>query len=420
MEMTNKQKEALNKAVLEYLRSAGFTKTVETFQEEALVDPDPKSAGLLEKKWTSVLRLQKKIMELESKVTQLQEEVDKGGGGAAKKQNGENIPRPPCKYTLSGHRNNINSVRFHPLFNILASASEDATIMLWDYETGEFDRTLKGHTLAVQDIAFDQAGKFLASCSADLSVKLWDLSSWKCVKTLQGHDHNVSAVVFTPTGDHIISASRDKTVKVWEVSTGYCIKTLQHDEWVKRVLTSEDGTTVVTASYDQTIRTWDLAKGECTGVYRGHDHVIESIALSPATTPSLTQDSEADSNGNHRTRNARTRTKAGNKGGAGAYIASGSRDKTIRIWDTQTQQEVMTLVGHDNWVRTVLFHPNGKLLISVSDDKSIMIWDLVQRRCIKTIHEAHPHFVSCADWNKRYPLLATGGVDNTVKVWPAT
>jgi hypothetical protein len=54
------------------------------------------------------------IMELESKVTQLQEEVDKGGGGAAKKQNGENIPRPPCKYTLSGHRNNINSVRYAP------------------------------------------------------------------------------------------------------------------------------------------------------------------------------------------------------------------------------------------------------------------------------------------------------------------
>lgn len=99
--------------------------------------------------------------------------------------------------------------------------------MLWDYETGEFERTLKGHTLAVQHIAFDQAGKFLgglsclcssllslllalhlfalkekslstpllfsplfhslhtASCSADLSVKLWDLQSWKCVKTLQ-------------------------------------------------------------------------------------------------------------------------------------------------------------------------------------------------------------------------------------------
>jgi platelet-activating factor acetylhydrolase IB subunit alpha len=123
-----------------------------------------------------------------------------------------------------------------------------------------------------------------------------------------------------------------------------------------------------------------------------------------------------DSNGNHRTRTARTRTKAG-KVGAGAYIASGSRDKTIRIWDTQTQQEVMTLVrppsrtktantnddswltlllqvGHDNWVRTVLFHPNGKFLISVSDDKSIMIWDLVQRRCIKTISDVRLSLLS--------------------------
>lgn len=71
------------------------------------------------------------------------------------------------------------------------------------------------------------------------------------VGVLQGHDHNVSSVVFSPTGDHIISASRDKTVKVWEVSTGYCVKTLQHDEWVKRVVTSEDGATLVTASYDQ-------------------------------------------------------------------------------------------------------------------------------------------------------------------------
>lgn len=71
---------------------------------------------------------------------------------------------------------------------------------------------------------------------------------------LQGHDHNVSAVVFSPTGDHIISASRDKTVKIWEVSTGYCIKTLQHEEWVKRVVVSEDGAMVVTASYDQVPR----------------------------------------------------------------------------------------------------------------------------------------------------------------------
>ena len=74
--------------------------------------------------------------------------------------------------------------------------------------------------------------------------------------------------------------------------------------------------------------------------------------------------------------------------------------------------------GHDNWVREVIFHPNGKNLISVSDDKSIRIWDLKDRRCIKTISEAHTHFVSCADFNSKDPHFVTGSVDQVIKIWP--
>jgi platelet-activating factor acetylhydrolase IB subunit alpha len=55
----------------------------------------------------------------------------------------------------------VTRVAFHPLYSILASASEDATIKLWDWETGEFDRTLKGHTRSVQDVEFDSKGKWL-------------------------------------------------------------------------------------------------------------------------------------------------------------------------------------------------------------------------------------------------------------------
>lgn len=50
---------------------------------------------------------------------------------------------------------------FHPVFSLLVSASEDATIKVWDYETGEYERVLKGHTNSVQDIAFDPQGKLL-------------------------------------------------------------------------------------------------------------------------------------------------------------------------------------------------------------------------------------------------------------------
>lgn len=54
-----------------------------------------------------------------------------------------------------------SQVVFHPVFSVFASASEDATIKLWDFETGDFERTLKGHTDSVQDVAFDSNGKML-------------------------------------------------------------------------------------------------------------------------------------------------------------------------------------------------------------------------------------------------------------------
>ena len=68
----------------------------------------------------------------------------------------------------------------------MVSSSEDATIKVWDYETGDFERTLKGHTDTVQDLAFDHTGNFLASCSADLTIRLWDFKGFECIKTLHG------------------------------------------------------------------------------------------------------------------------------------------------------------------------------------------------------------------------------------------
>ncbi|CAG8614070.1 684_t:CDS:2, partial [Paraglomus occultum] len=99
----------------------------------------------------------------------------------------------------------------------------------------------------------------------------------------------------------------------------------------------------------------------------------------------------------------------------GQYIVTGSRDKTIKIWDS-TGQCVRTLVGHDNWVRGLVFHSSGKYLISASDDKTIKIWDIKTGRCYKTV-EAHAHFVTCIAFNHGNPVVATGSVDQTVKIW---
>lgn len=405
MGLTSKQKQELNQAVLDYLVSSGLNETADALRKETEVeDLDPKKTGILEKKWTSVIRLQKKVSDLETKIEQLQ--VELGSKPVRAKQTGENLPSPPELFSLSGHRDNISAVKFHPVYSIVVSASQDATIKIWDFETGEFERTLKGHTMAVQGLDFDHTGNFLVSCSADLTIKIWDFQTYECVKTLKDHEHNISAVKFLSSGDQIVSASRDKTIKIWETSTGYCQRTLNvHEDWVRALEVTDDGALMASAGHDKTVRLWDLAKLEVIHVMRDHTHYVECLAFSPATLTSLEGPDGKTYKG---------------KDGPGNFLASGSRDKTIKIWETATGLCITTLVGHDNWVRGIVWHPNGKYIISVSDDKSIKVWDIKQGRATKTINDAHTHFVSCLDYNQRNPRLATGGVDDIIKIWSCT
>jgi platelet-activating factor acetylhydrolase IB subunit alpha len=101
-------------------------------------------------------------------------------------------------------------------------------------------------------------------------------------------------------------------------------------------------------------------------------------------------------------------------------------------------------VGHDNWVRALVFHPGGKYLLSASEDRSIRCWDLEQQgRCIKTIEDAHSHFICSLRWAPSTAqvqgnsetngvtkgtvqgskaggircVVASGGVDLEVKIW---
>ena len=98
------------------------------------------------------------------------------------------------------------------------------------------------------------------------------------------------------------------------------------------------------------------------------------------------------------------------------YLASGSRDKTIKIWEVRNGRCVLTLTGHDNWVTDLVFHPSGRFLLSVSDDKSIRIWDLTNGRQYRKLLNAHDHFISSIDMKGKY--VVTGSVDNTAKIWP--
>ncbi|XP_060551694.1 lissencephaly-1 homolog [Ruditapes philippinarum] len=404
MVLSQRQKDELNKAIADYLSSNGYVSALTQFQKEASMpmEIDKKYSGILEKKWTSVIRLQKKVMDLEAKLSEAEKEFNQGGPTRDKRDPSEWIPRPPERYSLSGHRSPVTRVIFHPTFSVMVSASEDATIRVWDYETGDYERTLKGHTDSVQDVSFDHTGKYLVSCSADMTIKLWDFQGFECVKTMYGHDHNVSSVSFMPSGDFIVSASRDKTIKMWEVATGYCVKTFTgHREWVRMVRVNQDGSLLASCSNDQTLRVWVVATKDCKAELREHEHVVECLAWAPeGACPAINEAAGIDNK----------------KGRSGPFLVSGSRDKTIKMWDISTGLCLFTLVGHDNWVRGLVFHPGGKFIISASDDKTIRVWDIKNRRNQKTL-DAHQHFVTSLDMHRNSPYVISGSVDQTVKVW---
>lgn len=267
MVLTERQKKDLNEAILEYLLSEGtaFARTVEAFRQEAnLTGVVDSGKDLLEKKWTSVVRLQKKVMDLEA---QLASAHIKGpmaaNGSSSTPQDSRMLPQGPAKSTLVGHRAPVTAVAVHPTYTLLATGSEDATIKIWDFDTAQYERTLKGHTGPVTGIAYDSTGNLLASCSADMSAKLWDMATFTCTKTLRGHDHTLSAIVILPSNDQVVTCSRDGTVKCWEVATGFCTKTLSgHSDWVKCLSVSLDGTMVASGGTDHSVIVWRLPAGQ--------------------------------------------------------------------------------------------------------------------------------------------------------------
>ena len=98
---------------------------------------------------------------IESKLSEAEKEMSSGGPTRKDRTPSEWIPRPPAMFEFKKHRLPVTRVVFHPVYSFMASCSEDATIKIWDYESGDFERTLKGHTDTVQDIAFDNTGKLL-------------------------------------------------------------------------------------------------------------------------------------------------------------------------------------------------------------------------------------------------------------------
>ncbi len=100
----------------------------------------------------------------------------------------------------------------------------------------------------------------------------------------------------------------------------------------------------------------------------------------------------------------------------GQKLISASADKTIKIWDLVSGQEIKTLKGHSSYVNYLAISPDGQILISASADKTIKTWDLATNKEIYTLN-GHNNYVNALTVSSDGQLLASGSADKTVKIW---
>eukprot|EP00276_Gloeochaete_wittrockiana_P010477 CAMPEP_0184658372 /NCGR_PEP_ID=MMETSP0308-20130426/25222_1 /TAXON_ID=38269 /ORGANISM="Gloeochaete witrockiana, Strain SAG 46.84" /LENGTH=793 /DNA_ID=CAMNT_0027097317 /DNA_START=435 /DNA_END=2816 /DNA_ORIENTATION=+ len=189
------------------------------------------------------------------------------------------VPTGTLRRTLR-QSNEILGLAFSTDRKLLASCSDDSTVLLWNVEHVEEVKVLEGHTDWVTSVSLAEDGKWCSSGSEDQTVRVWSVRTGKEIKVLKGHTDTVNAVAMSSDGALVVSGSDDKTVHMWHVISGTCIKKFQgHADIVKSVVLSQDGRLVVSGSADKTIRVWDVSTGSSIRVLSGYSGAWHSVSI---------------------------------------------------------------------------------------------------------------------------------------------
>ena len=163
---------------------------------------------------------------------------------------------------------------------LLASATLEGKIYIWDEETGDCGRTLTeewGISSICVVLEVIQGDRLLASASVDNHVRIWNTDTSECVQVLTGHTEWVRDVCSLGPG-LLASSSMDHTIRIWNVTTGHCLHVLSGHTCIVEGVCLLEGGRVASYSRDGTARIWKIDTGECIRILSGHTYSICSGA----------------------------------------------------------------------------------------------------------------------------------------------
>ncbi len=317
--------------------------------------------------------------------------------GIYDKQNG----LPDCAIARLG-KGGINVIRFAPDGNTLVVGTD---IGLWIYDVNtQKVKPLSRRTIGqVNAVTFSPDGNTLAcGGNANPVIQLWDVHNGKELATLSLPSSqtinlkpfkSTKALTFSRGGTTLVSIAEYGYVTNWDVATGRIIEEFQtdYDTWSTAFSLSEQGDVFARGYGNGEIWLRDTFSGAIEAKLRGHKPYF---GASKKNTGIRALAFSTDGN----------------------ILASGSNDKTVRLWNTKRRSKRATLKGHTGWITAIAFSKIGETVASGDTDSTIRVWD-VKKKKERAVLKGHKNAIVSLAFSADGKTIASASADGTIRFW---